>query len=181
MKRIATAFALGSLAFTLSPHATADPTDPSTSPAVDTAGYTTTDDPGWVFFRARTDQGTGCGIGPDGTVGCDIYVSRNPDGTAVDNGPKGPPGSYACGDNYCPLPPPGANQVVASPGQPAQYVHSDTPTFTRDVKALPEGYRLVNGNAWCYVSPASPGGVSCHTGQNWFLWSSWGGIIGGPS
>ncbi len=186
MKRIATACVLGGLVLTLAPHAGADPNDPTTAPTVDTAGYTTTDDPGWVFFRARNEQGTGCGISPDGTVGCDIYVQRNADGTAVDDGPKGPPGFYACnppggGDYYCPLPPPGANQVVASPGQPAQYVHSDTPTFTRNVKALPEGYRLVNGNAWCYVSPASPGGISCHTGDNAFLWSSWGGIIGGLS
>jgi hypothetical protein len=31
------------------------------------------------------------------------------------------------------------------------------------------------------VSDASPGGVGCRTGDNGFLWSSWGGIIGGIS
>lgn len=186
MKRMWAALALGVLALGSAPHAVADPNDPSTWPEVDASEYTTPDQPGWVFFRARSEQGTGCGMGPDGTVGCDIYVPRNADGTAVDEGPKGPPGFYACnppsgGDYYCPLPPPGTNQVVASPLEPAHYVASETSSFTRDVKALPEGYRLTNGNAWCYVSPASPGGISCRTGANGFLWSSWGGIIGGLS
>lgn len=160
--------------------------DPGNWPVVDTSGYTTPGDPGWVFFRAYSEDGQGCGISPTGTVGCDIVVQRNADGTPIQVGTSAPPGSYACnppGENRlsCPLPPPGTNQVVADPQQPARYLESGTPTFTRDVDVLPAGYRLVNGNAWCYVSPASPGGIRCGTGDNGFLWSSWGGILGGLS
>lgn len=186
MKRRLAILVSAGLALASAPQSAADPSDPGTWPEVDAGGYTTTGDPGWVFFRAGNEEGTGCGIGPDGTVGCDIVVARNADGTPVDEGPKGPPGFYACNppggnDYYCPLPPAGTNQVVAGPRQPAHYVDSDTRTFTRNVKVLPEGFRLVNGNASCYVSPASPGGINCTTGGNGFLWSSWGGIIGGLS
>ncbi len=121
--------------------------DPSTWPVADTAGFTSADDPGWVFFRAYDGTGQGCGIGPDGTVGCDIVVPRNEDGTAYTSIP-GPPGSYACSPpgqpKRCPLPPPGANQVVAGPDSPARYVDSDTLTFTRKVDVLEPGYRLVD-------------------------------------
>lgn len=178
--------ALAVAAMALAPTAVADSTDdPGKWPVVANSGYTSTDDPGWVFFRAYSKTGQGCGIGPDGTVGCDIVVPRNADGTAVNDRPQGPPGFYACnppGEHfYCPLPPPGANQVIAGPQQQARYVDSDTLTFTRDVEVLPAGYRLVNGDAWCYVSPASPGGINCKTGNSRFLWSSWGGILGGLS
>lgn len=161
------------------PTASAD--DPSTAPTVDTSAYTTPGDPGWVFFLAS--GGGGCGISPDGTVGCDIVVPRNADGTVVQWGQPGPTGYYSCnlpGTNYyCPLPPSGTNQVIAGPQSPAHYVASDTPNFTRNAKVLPQGYRLVNGDAWCYVSGASPGGVTCRTGANGFHWSSAGGELGG--
>jgi hypothetical protein len=45
------------------------------------------------------------------------------------------------------LVPPGANQTVANRSEPGSYRFSDTPTFTRDVDILPEGHRLVNGDA----------------------------------
>ncbi len=175
-------------AVALAPAAVGDPdNDPGSWPTADHSGYTSPGDPGWVFFRAYSENGQGCGIGPDGTVGCDIMVSRNADGTArSDFGTSAVPGSYACNppgeDKYsCPLPAPGANQVVADPRNPAHYVESTVQTFTRDVDVLPAGVRLVNGDAWCYVSPASPGGINCRTADNGFLWSSWGGIIGGLS
>lgn len=163
------------------PTASAD--DPATAPTVDKSEYTTPDDPGWVFFRSR--EGESCGISPDGVVGCDIVVPLNADGSVVQWGQPGPPGFYSCNlpetSYYCPLPPPGTNEVIAGPQDPAHYTTSDTPRFTRDAKALPEGYRLVNGDAWCYVSGASPGGVTCRTGANGFHWSSAGGILGGLS
>ena len=173
--------AAATTALSCAPIATAD--DPATAPTVDPSEYTMPGDPGWVFFRAL--GGEGCGISPDGTVGCDIAVSRNADGSVVQWGQPGPPGFYSCNrpttNYYCPLPPPGTNQVIAGPQDPARYAASDTPTFTRNAKTLPAGFRLVNGNAWCYVSGASPGGVTCRTAANGFLWSSWGGILGGFS
>lgn len=184
MRRAGLFWSLVAGAMACAPAAAADDSgDPSTWPVVPNSGYTTSADPGWVFFRAYSESGQGCGIGPDGTVGCDIVVQRNSDGTAVSDGPQGPPGFYACnppgGNLDCPLPPPGANQVVADPQTAARYIDSDAPTFTRNVNVLPAGYRIVNGGAWCYVSTASPGGINCRTGDNGFLWSSWGGIIGG--
>ncbi len=169
----------------LAPAATASPgdlsADPDTWPVADTAAYTNADDPGWVFFVPANGFARGCGVAPDGTVGCDIVVRRNADGTvAEDFGIPGPPGFYACGEDIsrCPHPAPGANQVVAGPGEPARYVESDVPTFTRDVAVLQSGYRLVNGGSSCYVSAASPGGVNCRAADgNGFLWSSWGGIL----
>lgn len=163
----------------------ADPgNDPGQWPVVDNSGYTSATDPGWVFFRAYSEDGPGCAISPTGTVGCDIVVPREPDGSPVQIGTSAPAGSYACNppgeQRYsCPLPPPGANQVLADPQQPARYAESATPTFTRDVAVLPAGYRLVNGAAWCSVSPASPGGITCRSGDNGFQWSSWGGILAG--
>jgi len=99
-------------------------------------------------------------------------------------GQPGPAGFYSCnatGENnyYCPLPPPGTNQVLAGPQTPAHYATSDSPTFTQNAKVLPEGSRLVNGSAWCYVSGASPGGITCKSGANGFHWSSAGGELGG--
>jgi hypothetical protein len=41
----------------------------------------------------------------------------------------------------------GANWTVANRSEPGSYRFSDTPTFTRDVDILPEGHRLVNGDA----------------------------------
>lgn len=130
-----------------------------------------------MFFRAYCEGGRGRGIGPDGTVGCDITVDRNEDGTAVQWGEPGPPGFYGCGSRNCPIPPPGTNQIFASPNNAARYAESDALTFTRDVAVLPEDHAIVNGNASCYVSSASLGGISCRTGKNGFLWASWGGIL----
>ena len=108
----------------------------------------------------------GCGIGPDGTIGCD-HVPGNP----FDN-----PDAYRCGGLRCPLPPPGTNPTVAGPKQPAEYVYSETPTFTRDgVGDLPEGHRLVNGDAWCSVG--YQGSVSCASGDNGFTLAGWGGAL----
>lgn len=186
MIRLTAAGFTAALAIALAAAAAADPadlSDPDTWPVADTAAYSTAEDPGWVFFVPDI-YGPGCGIGPDGEVGCDIVVRRNENGTVKqDYGPPGPVGFYKCdspGQNpsRCPLPPPGANQVVAGPSEPARYVKSASPTFTRAVEELPPGYRLVNGGTTCYVSGASPGGVNCETSDgNGFLWSVWGGIL----
>ncbi len=143
--------------------------------------FTSPGDPGWVFFKPffgpagftgpkadelRSAQ-YGCGIGPDGTVGCDTVPSSASS--------PGPPGSFSCGDSRCPLPPPGTNQTVAGPQEPAQYIQSDTQTFTRAVSELPEGYKLVNGDAWCAVG--YQGSVSCVSGANGFTLAWWGGVL----
>lgn len=174
MKSICPVSAAVAAALLLACPATADP---PTMPVVDHAGYTTTTDADWVFFRAYRGGGQGCGISPDGTVGCDIAVDRNADGTVVQWGESGPPGSYSCGSRNCPLPPPGTNEIVAGPQSAARYAMSDSPTFTRNVAVLPQDHLIVNGNASCYVSSASPGGISCRTGNNGFLWAPWGGIL----
>lgn len=135
--------------------------------------FTSPGDPGWVFFGPY-----GCGIGPDGTIGCDRVPARWPDGTPVQAGQPGPPGSYSCGGSRCPLPPPGANQIVAGPQQPAEYAESATPTFTRDVDDLPEGYRLANGDAWC--ATGYQGSVSCTSGENGFVINTQGAILDAP-
>jgi hypothetical protein len=135
--------------------------------------FTSPGDPGWVFFGPY-----GCGIGPDGTIGCDRVPARWPDGTPVEAGQPGPPGSYSCEGSRCPLPPPGANQIVAGAQQPAEYVQSAIPTFTRDVDDLPEGYRLANGDAWCAVG--YQGSVSCTSGQNGFVINTLGAILEAP-
>lgn len=140
--------------------------------------FTSPGDPGWVFFKPLFSQADatgpkadsaragqyGCGIGPDGTIGCDHVPSDPWNGTG--------PG---CGDLRCPPPPPGTNQTVVSPQQPAQYVRSDTPTFTRDVDDLPEGHRLVNGDAWCAVG--YQGSLTCYSGANGFTLAWWGGVL----
>lgn len=174
MKSILAVAAAVTAALTLAPHSAADPQN---MPVVDHTGYTTAGDSGWVFFRAYGAGGQGCGIGPEGTVGCDITVDRNADGAVVQWGEPGPPGFYSCGSRNCPLPPPDANQIVADPESAARYAKSDALTFTRNVAVLPEDHLIVNGAASCYVSSASPGGISCHTGQNGFLWAPWGGIL----
>jgi hypothetical protein len=174
---------IGLLAIAAIPQANAAPDDPNTWPVVDNAAYSTSTDPGWVFFLPSTgNAANGCGIGPDGTVGCDIVVPRNADGSVVQWGAPGPPGFYSCNppgqtQRQCPLPPPGTNQIVADPWKPARYVQSTAPTFTRNLGVLAPGYRLVNGGASCYVSGASPGGINCQTGDNGFHWSSAGGTL----
>lgn len=165
---------------------------PQTWPAAQ-GNFTSPTDPGWVYFKPffapagytgpKADSMRahlfGCGIGPDGTIGCDATPAMLPDGTAVQEGMPGPPGFYSCGGRRCPLPGPGTNQTVAGPQEPAQYVKSDTLTFTRDVDVLPEGYRLVNGAAWCAVG--YQGSVTCSSGANGFTFTSTGGVLEGPS
>ena len=121
--------------------------------------YTSAADPGWIFFLSPPGYGGvrngqavnqfGCGIGPDGTVGCDAVP--DPDNAGYD------PRSVV---------PPGTNQTVAAPDLPGEYRHSDTLTFTRDVDVLPEGHQLVNGPAYCLVG--FQGSVSCSTGAHGF-------------
>lgn len=147
--------------------AVAEPADPSSWP-VASGDFTTPADPGWIFFKPAGFGGGGCGIGPDGMIGCDIVPSRSADGIPVQAGVPGPPGSYSCGDDYCPLPPSGADQIVAGPQQRAGYVESSTPTFTRDVDDLSPGYRVVNGDGWCYVGSGSPRSVVCQSGEHGF-------------
>lgn len=85
--------------------------------------FTTPGDFYFVFFK--TPDGRSCGIGPNGgPVGCDAV-----------------PGDA----------PPQVNQTIVNSWAPAQYSHSDTATFTRDVGVLPEGYRLENWGATCAV------------------------------
>lgn len=140
--------------------------------------FASPDDPGWVFFKpffqaagatgpkadASRSAQYGCGIGPDGTIGCDHVPSDPWEGS-----------SPGCGDLRCPPPPPGANQTVVSPREPAHYVQSDAPTFTRDVGDLPQGYRLANGDAWCAVG--YQGSLTCVSGANGFTLAWWGGIL----
>lgn len=153
--------------FPTAPAASAEPGDPGTQP-IAMGNFTVPDEPGWVFFKPEGFGGEGCGIGPDGSVGCDIVPSRGPDGTPIQAGVPGPPGSYSCGDDICPLPPPGADQIVAGPQQAAEYAQSDKPAFTRDVDVLGPGYRLVNGDGWCYVGSGSPRSVVCNSGDHGF-------------
>ena len=179
MNRILAATA--ATALLLAPTVAAAPAsnDSSQWPVVDNDAYTTPVDPGWVFFLKSTD-GPGCGISPSGTVGCDIVVLRSADGTVEQAGAPGPTGFYSCsspGEKQlrCPLPPPGTNQIVADGEQPARYMQSATPTFTRKLAFLPSGHRIVNGSAWCSLS--EQGAIDCVTGRNGFIWNWWGGIL----
>ena len=96
----------------------------------------TNTDYGHKFFK--TPDGRHCGIGPNGgPVGCDAVPTDAP---------------------------PGTNQVVVNSWGPAEYRHSDTPSFTRDVDVLPEGYRLENWGATCAVE--HQGTVHCETYDN---------------
>jgi hypothetical protein len=56
--------------------------------------------------------------------------------------------------------------ATSSASQPRQ-------TFSRDVDILPEGHRLVNGDARCAMG--YQGSLSCHTGEHGFAFASiWG-------
>lgn len=121
--------------------------------------YTSAADPGWIYFLSPRGYGGqrdgqpvdqfGCGIGPDGTVGCDVV-----------------PHPVQIGAEPPTVVPPGANQTVATPQQPADYRHSDGWEFTRDVDVLPGGHQLRNGDAFCLVG--YQGSVSCTTGEHGF-------------
>ncbi|MBE1550336.1 hypothetical protein GGC64_004376 [Mycobacterium sp. OAS707] len=121
--------------------------------------YTTDGDPGWVYFvidefmKPDIHDYFGCGIGPDGTVGCDRVPQP-------DQYPAMQPKTY---------PPAGTNQTVATPAEAASYRFSLAPTFTREVDILPEGRQLVNGNAKC--SHGLQGSMVCETGEHGFLLS----------
>ena len=71
--------------------------------------------------------------------------------------------------------PSGANQTVVDASAPARYVHSDTPTFTRDVDVLREGHRLDNGDATCGMG--YQGTVRCVIGEHSFVVSSDFGML----
>lgn len=149
--------------------------------------FTSPGNPGWIYFKpffgpagftgpkadAMRAAQYGCGIGPDGFVGCDhVPPLESP-------GQPGPPGSYSCGGRRCPLPPPGSNQTVVSATQPADYVTSDAATFTRNVDELPQGHRLANGGAWCAVG--YQGSLTCVSGANGFTIGWWGGVLEAPA
>lgn len=165
--------ALGLMCAALFHPATALADDPSTRPIAE-GNFTSAGDPGWIFFKPVGFDG-GCGIGPDGTVGCDIVPGSWADGTPVQAGQPGPPGSYSCEGQRCPLPPPGVNQTVVTAQAPAEYVQSGSQSFTRDVGALPPGYRLVNGNAWCSLSEQAT--LRCMSGGNGFVLNATYGIL----
>lgn len=129
---LATAFAVALIA---APTAAATPCDDPSAGDTDPVGqgrFTTAEDAGWIYFK--TDAQQSCGIGPDGTIGCDDV-------------PYGAP--------------PGTNQIVATGSVSAVYRHSDTPTFSRDVDILQPGHKLEIGEARCGVG--YQGTVSCHT------------------
>jgi hypothetical protein len=118
--------------------------------------YTTRQDPGWVYFvvdfpwKPGIHDFFGCGIGPDGTVGCDRVPHP-------DQYPLMEPKTY---------PPPGTNQTAATQSDAASYRFSPIPMFTREVDVLPEGRQLVNGNAQC--RRGLQGSMSCQTGEHGF-------------
>ena len=105
--------------------------------------FTTPTDPGWIYFRTPMEKegvySYSCGIAPGGTLaGCDFVPDSAPVGT---------------------------NQtIVDSTG--ARYVHAETPTFTRDVDALPAGERLGSGPAAC--GSTYQGAVTCRIGDHKF-------------
>jgi len=105
--------------------------------------FTTPTDPGWIYFRTPTEKegvySYSCGIAPGGTLaGCDFVPDSAPEGT---------------------------NQTIVDPTG-ARYVHSDIPTFTRDVDALPAGERLESGPAACGAT--YQGAVTCRIGDHKF-------------
>ncbi len=153
--RIAALIGMSVVVLAMAPVAEAEPPWPG-SPDYPLAegNYTTEEDPGWVYFvvdfpwKPAIHDYFGCGIGPDGTVGCDRVP--NPD-----QYPGMQPATY---------PPPGTNQTVATGSEAASYRFSLTPTFSRDVDILPEGRQLVNGNAQC--QRGLQGTMSCRTGEH---------------
>jgi hypothetical protein len=166
--------ALGLMCAALFHPAIAVADDPGARTIAD-GNFTTTNDPGWVFFKPQGFNGQGCGIAPDGMIGCDIVPSRSADGTPIQAGVPGPAGFYSCGGENCPLPPPGVNQIVATSQGPAVYIQSPMPTFTRNVDVLPAGTRLANGNAWCSLSEQAT--LQCASGAHGFTLNTAYGIL----
>lgn len=142
MKVRRAAIAAGIVALTAAPVAAAQPApdDDIRDFPLAQGRYTTAGDFYFVYFK--TPDGRSCGIGPNGgPVGCDAVPADAP---------------------------PGTNQTIVNSWGPAQYIHSDHPTFTRDVDVLPVGYRLENWGATCAVE--DDGLVRCETyGQHGFL------------
>nr|WP_235632345.1 hypothetical protein [Mycolicibacterium rutilum] len=142
---------MSALALTAGAIANAEPSpDPIDQYPVAEGNYRPGPPPNYhVFFR--TPDGLSCGIGPNGgPIGCD--------GVPLDA-------------------PPGTNQTFLTSGGPAEYRHSDTPTFTREgVDVLPAGHRLENWGADCGVS--HQGTVTCETyGGHGFTISSTYGVL----
>lgn len=147
--------AVGSVVITAAPAGAAPPDDDDTAPPGDIdsyplaeGNYTTSKDFAWAFFK--TPDGRSCGIGPNGgPVGCDAVAADAP---------------------------PGANQTWVISWGPAEYRHSDTASFTRDVDVLPVGRRLDNRGAACAVT--SQDTVRCETyGNHGFILSADDGVF----
>lgn len=163
--RIAALSGISLVALAMAPGAAADepPPDGKNYPLAE-GNYTAPGDPGWVYFvvdfpmKPDNHEFFGCGIGPDGTVGCD-RVPR------PDEYPLMTPVTY---------PPPGTNQTVATAAEPGSYRFSLTPTFSREVDVLPEGRMLVNGDAKC--RRGLQGSMSCRTGAHGFMLSYTSGL-----
>jgi hypothetical protein len=135
IRRVVIAAGVLGLALTTAPQAGADPppVEDIHSYPIAKGSYTTSQDFYFVFFK--TPDGRSCGIGPNGgPVGCDAVPSDAP---------------------------PDTNQTVVNSWAPAEYRHSDTASFTRDVDVLPEGQRLENWGATCAV--VHQGTVHCET------------------
>lgn len=151
MRRTAAVAGMGILVLAAAPIAAAEP--PEGADSIDgypiaQGNYTTPQDFYFVYFK--TPDGRSCGIGPNGgPVGCDAVPLDAPTGT---------------------------NQTVVNSWGPAEYRHSETPSFTRDVDVLPEGHRLENWGASCGVG--YQGTVTCKTyGQHGFLISAVYGFL----
>lgn len=151
MRRTAITAGVVALAAAAAPLAAAEPPpdveDISNWPIAE-GNFTTPHD----FYRKyfKTPDGRACGIGPNGgPVGCDAVPLDAPAGT---------------------------NQTVVNSWGPAEYRHSDTPSFTRDVDVLQPGQRVENWGASCGVG--HQGTVTCKTyGNHGFTISSVYGVL----
>lgn len=112
----------------------------------------------------------------DFTTDTDFYKKyfRTPDGWFCSIGPNG--GPIGC-DAVPQDAPAGTNQTFLTTGAPAEYRHSDVPSFTREqVDVLPAGYRLENWGASCGVGFG--GTVTCTTyGHHGFTISATYGVL----
>jgi hypothetical protein len=151
LRRLAVLAGVAVAALAAVPPAVADPpsdADESDAYPIAQGNFTTTTDFYAIFFK--TPDGRSCGIWPNGgPIGCDAVPADAPAGT---------------------------NQTFVFPGVVADYRHSDTPSFTRDVDVLPEGFRLETWGAGCGVGPQET--VTCKTyGQHRFVISRDHGVL----
>lgn len=105
----------------------------------------------WMYgLYFKTPDGRSCGLSANsGPIGCDAVPADAP---------------------------PGTNQTYASGATAAEYRHSSTPTFTKDVPVLPAGQRLQTLGATCAVD--EQGAVHCHTaGNHGFILSTDHGVL----